>query len=335
VTIIVPVLAGMGNALMAQPMVRQLALLGEVRVMARNRSIAAVLEPLAEVTTVEVFGNEPRQFGRLLRRLRQLRADVLVVPYPSNRWQYSLLARASGARRIVMHDYPVGRWAALHDLVPNRVPTEDGRHDVLSNLDLLALLGLSADETMAPFFPVSADDVAKARQRLGVDRPCAIHAGSGRTMFAMSKRWPPEKFGQLVPRLRELGLTPVVLEGPEDEGVGDLLRQSTDAPILPLHGELQEAAAVLAACDLYVGSDSGLAHLAAAVGTPPVTLFAPAVPDRVSPWGYRHLVVQTPATCAPCMKYPRHATTPAVRCRVPYCIDQITVEAVMRKVRHV
>jgi ADP-heptose:LPS heptosyltransferase len=55
---------------------------------------------------------------------------------------------------------------------------------------------------------------------------------------------------------------------------------------------------------LYVGSDSGLAHLAAAVGTPPVTLFGPADPDRVSPFGYRDLVVQAPKKLQPVLPLP-------------------------------
>ena len=84
---------------------------------------------------------------------------------------------------------------------------------------------------------------------------------------------------------------------------------------------------------LYVGSDSGLAHLAAAVGTRTVTLFGPADPDRVSPFGNRDLVVQAPQTCGPCFLYPWHTPYPKIRCREPYCIDSIPVDAVVTTVR--
>ena len=339
-TIAVPVLAGMGNGLMTQPLVRQLAAAwpdARVTVFARNRSISAVFDRLAEVDKVCVFGNEPWQFARLLRELRAMRPDLLIIPYPSNRWQYSLLARASRAGRIVMHRYPVGRLRAMRDLVANRVPTVESRHDVLANLDLLARLDITADESMSPQFPLKTYELEAGRDRLAAaasgERYCAIHAGSGDTIFALSKRWPPERWSELIPRLRsDFGLTPVLLEGPEDAGVIDLIRQHVDVPALQLTGPLAEAAAVLKACTLYVGSDSGLAHLAAAVGTPPVTLFGPARPDEVSPFGYRHLVVQTPARCAPCFRYPQFATTPAVQCRPPYCIGQITPDAVVAAV---
>ena len=164
---------------------------------------------------------------------------------------------------------------------------------------------------------------------LGVEpaRAVAIHAGSGDTIFAMSKRWSAGKYAKVIAHLRERGLLPVLLDGPEDVGVAEAFA-GVDVPRLKLHGPLHEAAALLHVCRLYVGNDSGLAHLAASVGTPPVTLFGPALPDEVSPWGHRDLVVQTPAECAPCFRYPQRATKPVVRCRPPYCVDQIEVSMV-------
>lgn len=334
--IAVPVLAGMGNGLMAQPMVRHLAAAAsnaKLVVFARNASIAGVFERCEGVAEVRVFGNDAPQFARLLRALRRFAADLLVVPYPSNRWQYTLLANVSGASHAVLHRYEVGRVREGRSSGSQRRILAEAVHDVPQNLNLLRALGIAVDETMAPTFAVREDEFAAARARVGGGRRVAIHAGSGETIFALSKRWPPEQFAQLLPRLRsDFGLSPILLEGPEDHGVGELIRAHVEVPVLKLTGPLHEAAAVLKACKLYVGSDSGLAHLAAAVGTPPVTLFGPARPDEVSPFGYRHLVVQTPARCAPCFDYPRFATTPAVRCRPPYCIGQITIDRVLATV---
>ncbi|MEL7237478.1 MAG: glycosyltransferase family 9 protein [Planctomycetota bacterium] len=339
--IAVPVLAGMGNGLMAQPMVRSLARGfpgSTVTVYARNASIAAVFERVREVAGVRIYGNEARQFFRLVRDLRAARADLCVIPYPSNRWQYSLLAGLSRAKRVVLHGYEVGRFRALHGLAKDRVAAVPDGHEVEQNLNLVRYL--QGDPSLQARPPemrpgLQEMDVARVQlQALGLDpeRTVAVHAGSGKTVFAMSKRWPAAKFVEVMRHLRDLDLQPVLLEGPEDAGVADRFAGET-VPVLPLLGPLHEAAAVLAICRLYIGSDSGLAHLAAAVGTPPVTLFGPARPSEVSPWGFRELVVRTPASCAPCFRYPQQSTTPRVKCGRPYCVDQIEVVEVMDAVR--
>src|SRR5205823_7376395 len=100
-------------------------------------------------------------------------------------------------------------------------------------------------------------------------------------------------YAQLADALaREFGTERVVLvEGPDEAGVALEIVNSRDAAgsrvravrIVRLTGPLADAAVLLERAALYVGSDSGLAHLAAAVGTPAVTIFAPADPDRVCP----------------------------------------------------
>src|SRR6185436_18727729 len=108
----------------------------------------------------------------------------------------------------------------------------------------------------------------------GDERPVIIHAGSAQTVLAQAKRWPAEKYGELIDQLKpHYGDRVVLVEGPDEAGVADEIARRAK---------------------LYVGSDSGLAHLAAAVGTPAVTLFAPADPDRVCPYGNRQLVVKAP-----------------------------------------
>src|SRR5262249_54049961 len=83
---------------------------------------------------------------------------------------------------------------------------------------------------------------------------------------------------------------------------------------------------------IYAGTDSGLAHLAAAVGTRAVTIFAPADPGRVCPFGNRDLVVKPDKPCSPCFMYPWESTYPKMKCRPPFCIDEVSVEQVMAAV---
>jgi len=167
----------------------------------------------------------------------------------------------------------------------------------------------------------------------------AIHAGSGATTLARAKRWPIENYAQLIRIFRgELSHDVFVLQGPDEWGVGEqiinALGDNADGVhLVPLSGPLGDTAAILERAALYVGSDSGLAHLAAAVGTHAVTLFAPADPERVCPFGNRDLVVQSSNSCSPCFMYPWKATHPKMKCHEPYCIDGIEVERVAEAVR--
>jgi ADP-heptose:LPS heptosyltransferase len=254
------------------------------------------------------------------------------------------LALATGSRRRLMHSYPVGCLAALGCLPAERMPAVRGLHDVVQNLYLLRKLGIEPDVNEAPWFLVNDVDRARAADlfsRVGLPadaRPIAIHPGSARTVLAKAKRWPPEMYAHLLLRLQgEYPNHIVILEGPDEAGVGaEILHAAAPVivPVLRLSGPLGDTAAVLERSAFYVGSDSGLAHLSAAVGTPPVTLFAPADPERCSPFGYRSLVVQPQGRpCAPCFMYPWHSTKPRLRCADARCIHDITVEQVMHAAR--
>ena len=339
-SVVVPIVAGVGNALMALPLVRQLktrANAGRLTVVARIDAMAEPFRRVSEVDQVVVAKKSIAMIGAL----RDARADLLVVPFPSNRWQYSMLAAASGARHTLLHDYPVGKLSAMH-FVGTRVPAVRGIHDVEQNLRLLSAISVEPDLTESPRFVLRDDDRSRAAELLRDDRPfVAIHAGSAKTILAQAKRWPTANYAELVSALRaEIEIEPTLLEGPDESGVAEEInaKLTQRCRVLQLVGNLGTAAAVLERAMCYVGSDSGLAHLASAVGTRAITIFAPADPDRVCPHGNRDLVVKPNKTCSPCFLYPWHATEPKMCCGKngnPLCINEVTVEQVMSKVRMV
>ena len=300
-----------------------------ITLLARTGAMADVFRRLPEVEEVLVTGKGVKGIWRNIHWARTRKADAYLVPFPSNRWQYSLLAFFSGAKRRVLHSYPVGYWRSLRFLLSIRIEAKRGMHDVEQNLNLLRGLDLEPDAPESPVFPLTEDDRRTAASRLSASSPIVIHAGSAQTVLARAKRWPTESYRHLLEELkREFGADRIfLLEGPDEAGVAAQI--APHANVLKLDGPLAQAAAILERAALYVGSDSGLAHLAAAVGTPAVTLFAPADPDRVSPFGYRDLVVQAPTPCSPCFQYPWNCTYPKHLCREPLCITKITVEQVM------
>ena len=312
--IVLPVVAGIGNAIMTVPLARELGRLGELTVEAGSAAIGEVFARLPEVARVE------RLCG--LRSHRRLRADVLVVPFPSNRWQYVALAATARARRVVMHDYPCGGWTTGRRFLRRAtlVPAVRGTHDVGQNLRLVSGVACDARPPRAsqatpltPTFPLNQAERDHADAVTNAHGAVVVQAGCGRTVAGAAKRLPPETWAAVIDGLADRKVA--LIEGPDEPGVGDAIAAlcKRPPPVVRLGGTLGESAAILERAACFVGVDSGLAHVAAAVGTPAVTAFAAADPDRVCPHGLRHLVVTPGAGWTPRLLYPMDATRPRLR----------------------
>ncbi len=126
------------------------------------------------------------------------------------------------------------------------------------------------------------------------------------------KRWTDNGFAEVADRLKaEVGLTPVVVGM---DGGGGICRLSEHARDLTGQTSLGVLAAVLSRAKVLVGIDSGVMHVAAAVGTPVVALFGPTDPGITGPQGEGHAVITAGVDCAPCMKS---------KCSDPVCMHRI------------
>ncbi len=148
------------------------------------------------------------------------------------------------------------------------------------------LQALAIYETdLVPELDLSGEAHAEGRRRLralGVKgRPVAVHPGSG----GVSKKWPVDRFLEMARRLEQAGREVIAVTGEADrEEAGVLAREM---PGLPMLGDLTlvELAGVLSECSMFLGNDSGITHLAAAVGLPVVALFGPSDADTWGPRG--------------------------------------------------
>jgi lipopolysaccharide heptosyltransferase II len=121
-----------------------------------------------------------------------------------------------------------------------------------------------------------------------------------------TKDWFPDRYHRLVKNMTYSGNMTVVLIGDQSKTAeaADLCEKIRSDKLFNLVGKtsLLEVIAVLAAAAAGVGPDSGPAHLAAAVGTPFVTLFGPTPAIRTAPYKCENLVVQSELNCVPCYK---------------------------------
>jgi len=134
--------------------------------------------------------------------------------------------------------------------------------------------------------------------RFGDSAPLlAIHLGAG----AAAKRWPTRHWRALVARFLADGWRVLAVGGPEDTAVASALDPHPGLRDWTGRLAVTETAALLERADLFIGSDSGPAHLAASASTPSVILFSGTNrPRQWRPWSRRALVLRAKVPCRPC-----------------------------------
>ncbi|OGT35292.1 MAG: hypothetical protein A2W28_08415 [Gammaproteobacteria bacterium RBG_16_51_14] len=101
------------------------------------------------------------------------------------------------------------------------------------------------------------------------------------------KVWPGERYRELAERCSGLFDAVILVGGQGDVKYADIIKDGLTRKYLDLCGktDLLQVAAVLKRSRIYIGSDSGLGHIASAVSTPTISLFGPGSPERYRPWG--------------------------------------------------
>ena len=242
------------------------------------------------------------------------------------------LTMLSGARYRVGATHFQPAFAYNHrvpetDLILDRPGIGPTLHTVESQWALFKWLGLPTTEpgeTSLCVAPAFRDGAEAALLAAGVDpgRPYAVIAP---TNEFYTKRWMPERFAVVADDLRARGLQVVLTGAPTSEQRAQLAAviRAASGPLPELSRlRIGELVAVIAGARLFVGNDSGPAHIAAAVKTPQVVLFGPASSVRWRPWRAPARLVQNPFSCNPCAMH---------RCEAfpePECIRSITVDQV-------
>jgi len=238
----------------------------------------------------------------------------------------TFLTRASGARhRVGLKTY---QYAQLHN---HQAPSplllwgKEKAHSVEQQLALLGWTGVPVTDRPRTHLAVTSEAAASVEQRLakaGIeDRPIALIHPS--TAFA-TKQWATANFARVAEALAGRGFAPVAIGTPQEYNVIDALLKESSVRIVSLELPLPEVAALAARSQLFVGNDSGIAHIAAAVGTRSVVIFGSSNVAHWRPWNKAAAeVVLEEMPCQPCHgyfceKFPQ-----------PECILRVPVERVL------
>jgi lipopolysaccharide heptosyltransferase I len=161
----------------------------------------------------------------------------------------------------------------------------------------------------------------------GIDGPFAVLVPGTRWE---TKRWSPERFGELAARLRaDFGLPALLVGGPDDAADAALAVGTSDGAAISVCGmtSLRQLAAVVARARVVVSSDSTPMHMAAAFDRPLVALFGPTSPDRTGPFGHGEAVLRLDLACSPCYLRRARDCPHALACMRDLAVDRV-LEAV-------
>lgn len=297
----------------------------------RGEAAARLLPGVDEVVTypAEWIDPEPRRVtlsgvmhlvGRLVRL--ELDAAVILTSFHQSPLPLALLLRLAGVRRIgaISEDY-------AGSLLDVRHTVDGGAHEVERSLSLARAMGFRPPAGDGGGLQVLRPGHLPA-DAVGLLPYVAVHPGAS----VPARAWSPAKHAALV-RLLVANGQRVVITGSRDETDLCAAVAGPERPeVLDLAGrtDLAGLAEVLAGARALVAGNTGPAHLAAAVGTPVVSLFAPVVPaERWRPWRVRHRLLGRQD--APC------AGTRARVCPVPGhpCLEEVEPADVLDAVEEV
>ena len=192
---------------------------------------------------------------------------------------------------------------------------DDTTHWTEILLDYPRAVGIAPPEKVQPCFSLSQENRNEAQERLNefdfgsLDGPLiGFHSGKG--LELTSQRWPVDRFAQFARELQEqLNARLVLTGGPQEIEIVGAISSQLQLPHANLSGKtrLPVLAALAEACDLFVCPDSGPMHLAAAVKTPVVGIYAldEDFPKRWAPFGVPHRIIRPPRpACPPGCKKP-------------------------------
>jgi ADP-heptose:LPS heptosyltransferase len=321
--ILVISLAGIGDTLLATPLLHELRLnfpTAQIDVLVMQGAGAReLLEANPHINSVHhenMLNQGVFATLRSLRRFRRERYDSSLNTYPQSKIHYRVVARYIGARQRLSHTYD--NWSFIDDFLVNRsVPQDYQLHSIDNNLRLLSLLGAQQklDKHDSEIFLSAAEqkwaDDATRELGLSAKRIFGVHVGSGKTKNLELRRWPLENYIQLFQRLavQRSDLAILLFGGPQERE--DHQRILCEIPnknvrVAPSR-TLREAAALVGKCHTFLSVDTALMHIAAAMKVPQqIVIETPTFNKTIEPHERPYILVPNPAVKGRNLDYYRY-----------------------------
>jgi heptosyltransferase-3 len=295
--------------------------------------VAPVLEGFDAVDNViTVERGSTRSRASVARRLRSARYDVAYNLHGGT--TATLLTRATGARhRVGYASYQYNRLYNHAAPPSSTLWGSEKTHSAEQQLALLGWTGVPVSDRPRMRLVVTDKAAASVGQKLsaaGVDdaKPLALmHPAAA----FETKRWAAANFARVADNLAAQGFNVIATAAPNERQVVAELAEKSSARMTAFTDlSLPEVTALAARSRLFVGNDSGIAHIAAATRTPSVVIFGSSNVAHWQPWATAPaLVVREELPCQPCPGYT------CAEFDAPECIRRVKVERVLAAIQRV
>ena len=248
--------------------------------------------------------------------------------------KFALIAWASGAKRRIGLDNGNGWFLTEH--VQDKGFGE--KHQAQYWLDVVGLLGAKTTACPAKIGISEEDRLWAVDSTIGAKSQAeavrvALHPGSGG--YSRARRWDAQKFAAVADILQAKYKAQVLLVGGENDDIQSV-KEAMKTPAFDMSGRttLGQLAALIETCDLFIGADSGIMHLAAATGTPVVAIFGPSNHRAWGPWTPEgeSIVVRSGVECSPC-SYVGHTIGLRHGCEARTCMHILEASEVLHAAR--
>jgi len=267
--------------------------------------------------------------------------DIAILPRWDVDYYYgSFLIYSSKAKRRIGYSESVnerkkGRNKNYDKLFSEVINDPSLKHEVERNLECIRFLnGKVEDDNLELWFTeedeLKTDDLLSKERKAQSKRIVALGIGARR----FRKRWPIERFIELSDWIvKEYDAQVLLLGGGEDKDLGEKMKKALGDKVIDLIGKttLRQSASLLKHCDIYIGNDTGLKHIAAATGIPVVEISCCAKagysrsqysPYRFGPWKVKHKAIGPKDAFSPC--------DDECRSQKEHCILGVDVERVKK-----
>ncbi len=300
-----------GDAVMTLPAleaVRENFPAGRITVLAKPW-VAPIFDHHPAVNEVLVFdkGKGPRagflEMNRLIGILRKQQFDLAILF--QNAFEAAFLAFLGGVKQRVGYKTD-GRSFLLTHGIP-RTDRVLQIHQVGYYCAILNAMGWPARDRDPSLYidTYAREQAAGFLTSKGID-PLDFMVGlSPGAVFGSAKRWPPDRFAEIGDRAVERwGARVIVFGSGGERAIGHRVCAAMKRGALNLCGEtsLRETMGIMALCRFFVTNDSGLMHVASALGLPTVAVFGPTDHVATGPRGQKAIIVRRGTPCAPCLK---------------------------------